>query len=164
LVGYAVNDGAVTVADLRNFLANRLPAYMIPSAFVLLDRLPLTASGKLDRNALPAPDQSRPELDNFFVAPRTPAEQSMAGIWAEVLKLDKIGIHDNFFELGGHSLLATQLVSRLRDAFRVNLPLRSLFENPTVASLAERIETFLWAAKTRPSHGAGSGDREQIEL
>ena len=105
---------------------------MVPSAFVFLDSLPLTPNGKLDRKALPAPDQSRPELDDTFAAPRTPVEEILANIWAEVLKLDKVGIHDNFFQLGGHSLLATQVVSRVRDAFKLDLPLRTLFEAPTI--------------------------------
>jgi amino acid adenylation domain-containing protein/FkbM family methyltransferase len=164
LVAYVVTDRPVEIGDLRDFLKLTLPDSMIPLAFIFLDSLPLTPSGKIDRRALPKPDQRRPEIESAFVAPSTPTEELLAKIWSEILKLDRVGVYDNFFELGGHSLLATQLVSRLRDAFRVNLPLRSLFENPTVASLAERIETFLWAAKTRPSRGAGSEDREQIEL
>jgi acyl carrier protein len=113
---------------------------MIPSAFVLLDALPLTPNGKLDRKALPAPDQNRPEPEESYVAPRTPVEEMLAEIWAEVLKLDKVGIHDNFFELGGHSLLATQVISRVRNTFQVEVPVRSLFEIPTVAHLAKAIE------------------------
>jgi acyl carrier protein len=113
---------------------------MVPSAFVFLDSLPLTPNGKLDRKALPAPDHSRPELDDAFAAPRTPVEEILANIWAEVLKLDKVGIHDNFFDLGGHSLLATQLISRVRDAFKLDLPLRSLFEAPTIYGLAQRVQ------------------------
>jgi acyl carrier protein len=150
------------ISGLRDFLVKKLPDYMIPSAFVFLDALPLTPSGKLDRKALPAPDDSRPDLDNRFVAPRTPAERSIAKIWAEVLKLEKVGIHDNFFYLGGHSLLATQVISRLRDAFRIHLPLRSLFESPTVAGLAERLETILWAGKKHPP--VGSEERDEVKL
>ena len=100
----------------------------------------LTPNGKVDRKALPAPDQIRPELQESFVAPRTPIEEIIAEVWAEVLKLGKVGIHDNFFDLGGHSLLATQMISRVRDAFQMDMPLRTLFEMPTVAGLAERIE------------------------
>jgi acyl carrier protein len=104
-------------------------------------------------------------LDNRFVAPRTPSEQSIAKIWAEVLKLENVGIHDNFFHLGGHSLLATQVISRLRDAFRIHLPLRSLFESPTVVGLAERIDTLLWAGKGhRPAGGAASEERDEMKL
>ena len=109
---------------------------MIPSAFVLVEKLPLTPNGKLDRKALPAPDHSRPEIDAAFAAPGTPVEKILANIWAEILKLDKVGIRDNFFELGGHSLLATQVVSRIRSAFSIEFPLRQLFESPTVAEMA----------------------------
>ena len=142
LVAYVVspNEQACSTGELRSFLKQQLPEYMIPSAFVLLDALPLSPNGKVDRKALPAPDQSRPEPEESYVAPRTPVEEMLAEIWAEVLKLDKVGIDDNFFELGGHSLLATQLISRLHAAFKVEIPLRALFENPTVAGLAERVE------------------------
>jgi acyl carrier protein len=109
---------------------------LVPSAFVFLDSLPLTPHGKVDRKALPAPEQSRPELDETFSAPRTAVEGLLAGIWAEVLKIDKVGIHDNFFDLGGHSLLATQVVSRIRRSLRVEVPLRTMFEAPTIAGLA----------------------------
>ena len=113
---------------------------MIPSAFVRLDELPLTPNGKIDRKALPEPDQDRPELGNIYQAPRTPIEESIASVWAEVLKVDKIGIHDNFFELAGHSLLATRVISRLRAVFQVDLPLRCLFETPTIFGLAHRAQ------------------------
>ena len=113
---------------------------MVPSVFMFLESLPLTPNGKLDRKALPGPDQSRPELDETFSAPRTRVEELLAGIWAEVLKLEKVGIHDNFFDLGGHSLKATQVISRVRETFRMDLPLRVLFEAPTVAELAFRVE------------------------
>jgi acyl carrier protein len=113
---------------------------MVPSAYVFLEALPLTPNGKLDRAALPTPDPSRPELDEIFADARTPTEELLANIWAEVLTLDKVGIHDNFFDLGGHSLLATQVMSRLTQAFQIEMTLRSLFEAPTVARLAERIE------------------------
>jgi len=142
LVGYVVDRmlSELKVSELRGYLKEKLPEYMVPSAFVFLDKLPLTANGKVDRRALPAPTQSRPELDETFSVPRTPTEDLLANIWAVVLKLEKVGIHDNFFDLGGHSLLATQVMSRLTKAFQIELPLRSLFESPTVAGLAERIE------------------------
>jgi acyl carrier protein len=126
--------------DLRHFLKAKLPDYMLPAAFVLLEALPLTPNGKVDRRALPVPDQSRAEGVETFIAPRTPVEERVAGIWAELLRLERVGVNDNFFELGGHSLLATQVISRLRSAFQVDLPLRRLFESPTIAELAQLIE------------------------
>jgi amino acid adenylation domain-containing protein len=130
---------APSAHELRSYLTQKLPEYMLPSVFVFLDSLPLTPNGKLDRAALPAPDRSRPDLGNLFVSPRTLVEDTLAKIWLDVLKLDKVGIHDNFFELGGHSLLATQVVSRVRDAFQMELPLRTLFDKRTVCDLAKEI-------------------------
>jgi amino acid adenylation domain-containing protein len=142
LVAYVVprREPAPTINELRSFLKEKLPEHMIPSAFVLLDTLPLTPNGKVDRKALPAPDQGRPQAEESYIAPRTPVEEMLAEIWAEVLKLDKVGTHDNFFELGGHSLLATQVISQVRNTFQVEVPVRSLFEMPTVAGLANAIE------------------------
>ena len=128
-------------ADLRDFLRARLPEPMLPSAFVLLDALPLTPSGKLDRRALPAPEAARPEKEAAFAAPRNETEELLAAIWAEVLGLARMGIDENFLELGGHSLFAMQLISRVRATFAVELPLRSLFEANTVAALALRVVT-----------------------
>ena len=141
LVVYAVPDKetAPTVHALHSFLKQKLPDYMVPSAFVFLDALPLTPNGKVDRRALPIPDGSRPELEEAFVAPRTSIEKAVAGIWAEVLGVERVGANDNFFELGGHSLLATQVMSRVHATFRLELPLRTLFETPTVAGLAVEI-------------------------
>ncbi|MFQ5906231.1 MAG: amino acid adenylation domain-containing protein, partial [bacterium] len=130
---------APTTSELRCFLKEKLPDYMVPSAFVTLDALPLTPNGKVDRQGLPAPDRARPDLEGAYVAPRTPVEEMLAGIWTQVLGLEWIGVHDDFFELGGHSLLAMQVISRLRGAFQVELPLRCLFETPTVAELAQVI-------------------------
>jgi amino acid adenylation domain-containing protein len=142
LVAYVVPDPqqVPTTSELRNFLKDKLPDYMVPSVFVVLDKLPLTPNGKLDRLALPAPSLARPELDTNFVAPRTPAEERLAEIWEEVLGVERVGVHDDFFELGGHSLLATRVLSRVRSALRAELRLRDLFEAPTIAGLAERIE------------------------
>src|SRR5262249_40430762 len=126
--------------DVRKFLQERLPDYLVPSALIMLEELPLTPNGKVDRRALPAPDRYRPELETQYAAPRTQSEEVVARIWAEVLGLERVGIHDQFFaELGGHSLLATQLISRVRDAFQVELPLRAIFEKPTVAGLTSVI-------------------------
>ncbi len=142
LVAYVVPNQALSpsTAELRDFLTNKLPLYMVPSAFVSLEALPLTPNGKIDRRALPAPDRLRPETVTF-VPVRNPIEEEVAGIWTEVLKLERIGVHDNFFELGGHSLLATRVISRLRRAFRSDFPLRLLFEAPTIAGLAELVES-----------------------
>jgi len=141
LVAYivATHDPVPSISELRRSLRQKLPDYMVPSNFVVMDALPLTLNGKLDRRALPEPGKSRPDLDAPFVAPRTPVEEQLAQIWAEVLDLDQVGIHDNFLDLGGNSLMATQVISRVRDAFQVELPLRSLFETPTVADLAVAI-------------------------
>jgi len=142
LLAYIVPSQAriPSVAELRDFLRKELPEHMVPSAFIRLNALPRTSHGKLDRRALPVPEPSRPELETNYVLPRTPVEELLAGIWADVLKVEKVGIHDNFFDLGGHSLLAVQLLSRIRDAFRIELPLRRLFEGPTVAEIAKHVE------------------------
>jgi amino acid adenylation domain-containing protein len=142
---YATNPtrlhlGRMIEPELRSFLAAKLPDHMIPAHLLFLDSLPQTASGKVDRAALPAPDQTRPELETPYVTPQSAVEQMIATVWADVLKLKTVGVHDNFFELGGHSLLGTQVISRLRELFKRQLPLRWLFEYPTVATLAEKIE------------------------
>jgi amino acid adenylation domain-containing protein len=145
LVGYIVStqDSVASLSDLRGFLREKLPDYMIPSLFVFLNALPLTSNGKIDRSNLPPPDDSRTTLDQGFVEPRTEIEELVAQSWREVLKLDKIGVYDNFFELGGHSLLATRVVARLRKNFSIDLPLRRIFEMPTIAGLARTVETVL---------------------
>jgi len=142
LVGYAVLNTAhdTTAQELRTWMKDRLPDYMVPIAMVEMEKFPLTPNGKVNRKALPAPDTRRTESDVAFVAPRTAAEEILASIWMEVLRLDKVSTHDNFFELGGHSLAGTQVISRAREAFSTAIPLRSLFEAPTIAALAERIE------------------------
>src|SRR6202158_6508040 len=145
LVGYVVPAAghAPDATILRQHLARTLPDYMIPAAFVMLDALPLTPSGKLDRNALPAPDQ-QPVTES--TPPRTATEKVLAGLWAETFGLERVGIHDNFFDLGGHSLLVTHLISKIRAAFGVELPLGTLFEVSTIAGLAERLD---------PAHATG---------
>ena len=127
------------VEQLRNLLQSKLPQYAIPSAFVLLEELPLTPSGKIDRRLLPAPETNSNRKANF-VLPRTPIQELVAKVWCRILAKESIGIHDNFFDLGGHSLLATQVISRLREIFKIELPLRSLFEFPTIAELAVELE------------------------
>ena len=142
LVAYLVpNDlSSLSVPELRTFLRGKLPEYMVPSIFVPLEVLPLMPNGKIDRNALPAPDGARPDVDEGFVEPRTEIEALVAQVWSVILKLDKVGVFDNFFELGGHSLLATRVVTRLRSNFSIDLPLRKLFELPTVAALAAHVD------------------------
>ncbi len=142
LVGYVVPAAGsrIDVADLRSWVKERLPEYMVPVAWAEMERLPLSPNGKIDRKNLPVPEYERPELSGAYQDPHTPAEEVVAAIWAEVLKLERVGVNDQFFELGGHSLLATQVVSRIRQAFQVELPLRALFEDPTVAGLARRVE------------------------
>jgi len=138
LVGYYVAENSLSAADLRAFLKAELPDYMVPSLLVRLDALPLTPSGKVHRDALPAPDEAR-EPRRAFTAPRNAVEETVAGIWMEVLHLPRIDVHDDFFELGGHSLTATRLIYGVRKAFGIDLPLRTLFAGPTVAALAEAI-------------------------
>ena len=158
MVAYVVpRDGqADALEDLRSQLKLRLPDYMVPSAFVVLEKLPLTPNGKINRKALPAPEASE-QLKTAYVAPRTATEEILAGIWADVLGLERIGIEDNFFELGGHSLLATQMVSRVRQALRVELPLRELFAAPTIAELGAGIEALR-------ARGGSMLPKERIEL
>ncbi len=127
------------VPQLRLFLKDKLPEYMVPSAFVVMESLPLTPNGKIDRRALPAPNQDRPSLGELFVAPRNAIEKQLASIWSQVLDIQPIGIHDNFFDLGGHSLLVAQMVSQVAETFQVELPLINLFASPTVAGLAQFI-------------------------
>jgi SAM-dependent methyltransferase/acyl carrier protein len=128
------------IPQLREYLKGRLPDFMIPARWVILKEFPLTPNGKLDRKALPAPDNRREEAGEY-VAPRTSIERTLAEIWAQVLRVDQVGVQDNFFELGGHSLLATRVMSRVRDSLHVDIALRVLFEAPTVAQLATRIES-----------------------
>jgi non-ribosomal peptide synthetase component F len=138
--------------DLQRHVLTSLPGYMLPSAFVQLEALPLNSNGKVDRRALPAPDQIRPELTEAFIAPGTALEETVAGIWREVLNLDRVGVHDNFFALGGHSLLANRMIAQLHSQLGVEVPLRAFFEAPTVAQLAERLQdTATGAAPIRPT-------------
>lgn len=137
LVAYVVSNHqpAPSINDFRSFLKQKLPDSMMRSVFMFLESLQLTPNGKIDRKFLPAPDHGRPELDDAFPTPRTPVEELLADIWAEVLKLFKVGIHDNFFHLGGHSLLANLVVSRVNTGFQIDFPLRRLFETPTIADM-----------------------------
>ena len=153
LVAYLVAHEKQTPSGsvLRRYLKEKLPEYMVPNAFVILEKFPITPNGKVDRRALPAPEYTRPELEATYVAPRTPVEQSLAKIWADVLGVERVGIHDNFFELGGHSLLAVQLFIRIRKWAGIDLPLAILFKSPTVRALAELLDP---GGATAPVSGA----------
>lgn len=159
LVAYVVpvSGPALTSDALTRFLRQTLPEQMVPAAVVFLDALPLSTNGKVDRQALPAPGSARPRLSESFVAPRTPVEHTLASIWSQVLHLDHVGVHDNVFDLGAHSLLMTQVVGRVRGACHVDLPLRAIFEAPTVAELAAYLERTASQAASRP---AGRGVSE----
>ena len=152
------------VPQVREFVQQKLPSYMVPQAFVLLNALPLTPNGKIDRRALPTPDTATRNLATSFLAPRTPIEAQMSEIWSEVLGLERIGIKDNFFELGGHSLLATQVISRSRDLFSVELSLQNLLEYPTIANLAQIIELLVVAQQGQPAITETLDDYEEGEL
>ncbi len=145
LVAYLVGDADAEA--LRAHVRQSLPEYMVPGAFVFMDVLPLTPNGKLDRRALPAPGYA--SAGAAYVAPRTPTEEVLAGIWAEVLRAERVGVEESFFALGGHSLLAMRVVSRIRDVFGVELPLRALFEGPTVTEMALRVESLRRAAASQ---------------
>jgi len=149
LVAYVVmEEGAeVSVSRMRAQMKERLPVYMVPSAYAVIEKLPLGPNGKIDRRALPEPDRARREQESTFVAPHNAVEEAIASIFSEVLGVSPVGADDNFFELGGHSLLATQVVSRVRKMFQVDLPLRKFFESPTVAAFAQLL------IADEPEHG-----------
>ncbi|MGA9118032.1 MAG: amino acid adenylation domain-containing protein, partial [Bacteroidota bacterium] len=147
IIAYVVtcDTGDVSNADLRKYLLEKVPDYMVPAAVVRLESMPLTPNGKVDRKALPQPEYHDADAGVAFEPPSTPTQEKIASIWKQVLNIDRVGIHDNFFLLGGHSLLATQLVSRLRSSFHREIPLRKVFESPTVAGLAEAIDELAGA-------------------
>jgi acyl carrier protein len=162
LVGYVVsrNDGVPDTDQLRDFLIERLPEYMVPPRFVFLDSLPLTPNGKVDRKALPAPPQA---IVGAGGPPQTETEKAVAAIWSELLRMDGIGVEDDFFDLGGQSMTAVGLVARLRDAFDVNIELATLFERPTIAGLSEAIDVLVLTNHAVASKSS-SGAREEFEL
>jgi acyl carrier protein len=141
LIAYIVRKPAmeVTANELREYLKNRLPEYMLPVGFASLDSLPLTPAGKLDRKALKRYGPVKPHASSEYRAPQTALEKVLAGIFSEVLGVARVGAFDNFFELGGHSLLGTRVVSRIREIFQIELPLRRIFEEPTVSGLAQAL-------------------------
>jgi amino acid adenylation domain-containing protein len=167
LIAYVVPkvapEQAALTTDLRHFLRQRLPDYMMPALFILLPVLPLTPSGKVDHKALPAPDLSNRNRATHH-PPRTPTESTLAEIWQTVLKAEVVGIDDDFFALGGHSLLATQVLARIRHAFAVDLPMRSFFQTPTIPEIARQIETLQTAQKLQTFSGLVAEAREEIAL
>ncbi|MEM7717065.1 MAG: condensation domain-containing protein, partial [Cyanobacteria bacterium P01_A01_bin.68] len=146
LIAYVVfkdienKDNQISTLRIRNFLSERLPVYMIPSAFVELDELPRLPNGKINRNALIKPETLNPQLETTFVEPQTEIEKAIAKIWQDELNVEKVGLHDNFFELGGHSLLGIKIIAEINESLQVDIPLRGLFLNPTVAGLVEQVE------------------------
>ena len=166
LVGYIVPaQESVSASALRRYLQERVPDYMVPAHFVMLDALPVTPNGKVDRRALPAPEGRRPELDAAYQAPRGPLEETLARIWTEVLRTDQVGRDDNFFDLGGHSLLATQMVSRIQRELKVDLRLIDVFRMPTIAELTKGTEGLLWIDTHVSSEDeAESQDREELTI
>jgi amino acid adenylation domain-containing protein/non-ribosomal peptide synthase protein (TIGR01720 family) len=151
LVGYVVSAPGLDVAALRAGLAQRLPEYMVPPAFVVLPAMPLTPNGKIDRRALGALAHQEQESEaDSYVAPRNPIEEVIAAIWCDIFDKERIGVHEKFAELGGHSLLAIQIIARTREAFQVEVPLRAIFESPTIAGLAEQVETEMHEAEGTP--------------
>jgi hypothetical protein len=166
LVAYIVPSAGEhpTVNEMYCFSREKLPDYMVPSAFVLLDALPLTSNGKVNRKALPAPDTLRHGLEEELDPPRTSSEETLVGIWTDILQVERIGIYDNFFQLGGHSLLATQVMSRARHAFQTDMPLRVLFEAPTIAGLAAAFDGSRREGASIPSVAVSLEDFEEGRL
>jgi amino acid adenylation domain-containing protein len=164
LVAYVVARQArrLDLGNLRHFLKGKLPSHLIPSTFVVLDTLPVTFNGKVDREALPALDQSRPELTAAFIAPRTQVERTLAAVWQEVLRVEKVGIHDNFFDLGGHSLLMVRLHAKLRRMLKQNVSLIDMFAYPTISSLAAYIRQQRAPASVQPSQARAARRRASI--
>ncbi|MER7773363.1 phosphopantetheine-binding protein, partial [Kitasatospora sp. NPDC096140] len=152
---------------LRARVAEQLPSYMVPAAFVELDAFPLTANGKLDKRALPAPDGRALALGGEFVAPDGPVEELVAAVWADVLGIERVGAHDNFFDLGGNSLLALRLVSQVQEAIDIDLPVRQVFDQPTVARMADQVEARLRAELSQTGDSAvnanGTMDAEETK-
>jgi acyl carrier protein len=154
LVAYIIGatEDAPDTGAIRNWLKEQLPDYMVPSSCMVLGEMPLTPSGKIARRLLPVPDYAEASL--AYVGPRTPAEEVLAQIWAQVLNLPRVGIHDDFFELGGHSLMATQLISRVRDALGVELPLKLVFRNPSIAQLGNAVDTIKLTQELKQDDGS----------
>ncbi len=169
LVAYMVSPTTPpSVAELRHFLEQTMPDYMLPAAFVFMDTLPLTPSGKINRRALPSLGNDRPALEQAYIAPRNAVEETLAEVWADALELERVGIHDNFFELGGHSLLAARIVAQMRDNLHVELSMHVVFEMQTIAAVAEYLATLQWAVASQQTDAHPQADtvdaREEGEL
>jgi acyl carrier protein len=165
LVAYLLmeNGAEPSLADLRAFLKTKLPEYMVPATFMVLEKLPVSPNGKLNRSALPLPDDARPELAREFVPPSTPVEQAVAEIFSEVLEVRTVGLYDDFFELGGHSLLAARVVTRLRDRFQIEMTPRFLFESPSVKEMAARISELLMRGTNEDEMAAMLAELAELE-
>ncbi len=163
LVAYTVAKKQIGPVELRNYLREKIPEYLLPSAFVALDHLPRNPNGKLDRRALPEPEQARPELETVYEAPRTEAERMIASIWQDVLQIEKVGIQDNFFDLGGHSIRLIQAHSRMQEVFDYKIPLVELFQHPTVSALALRLTQHAEQPSLEQSRERAEIRRESIE-
>ncbi len=165
LIAYVVAqpDQTIGSGELRSFLKERLPEYMLPEVFIMLEALPLTSNGKLNTRALPAPDTQRPLQSSLPVAPRTPIEETLARLWREVLKLDQVGIQDSFFNLGGHSLLAIKLVTRIRTEFNIELSLADFFTASTIEALGQKLEEALIEVSNSAEIDALLGMLETVE-
>ncbi|MEM9926209.1 MAG: phosphopantetheine-binding protein, partial [Cyanobacteria bacterium P01_D01_bin.50] len=167
LVAYIVPNRDIDKTELqkslRSFLEAKLPLYMVPSAFVIVESIPLTPNGKIDRRSLLALDEMGGKLTDY-VQPRNPNEETIANIWKEVLKIERVGIYDNFFELGGNSLLATRINSRLRQTFELDLPLRIIFEKPTIAGISEHIQALQITIKSMKNPNTSENGHKHIEL
>jgi acyl carrier protein len=146
------------ISGLREHLLGKLPEYMVPGAYVEMEELPLNHNGKVDRNKLPQPDTDTPEQE--YVGPRSATEETLCRVWQEVLRRERVGIHDNFFKIGGHSLMAARAAARMRESFKVDIPLRRMFELPTIAQLAQAVDETVQAAGT---NGASSHARPAIK-
>ena len=167
LVAYLIprTEAQLDTAELRQFVKIKLPDYMVPSVFVLLEEFPMTPNRKVNRKALPAPDASPVRNEREITHPRTATEEKIAGIWSVVLGTKEIDIHDDFFDIGGHSLLATRVISHIREQFQIDLPLRVLFITPTIAEVSEAVDTMLWAAqKDSISQNRNAGKTDELEI
>ena len=153
------------MAKISGYLSEKLPEHMVPSAIMMVETLPLTANGKIDRRALPAPDRSALEPKTPYIAPRTQTEELLAAMFSQALGIETVGVLDNFFNSGGHSLTAVRIMAQMCDAFKIDLPLSAIFESPTIAALGERIDAITWLAKdVKMSANVGGGHREEAEL